>query len=175
MENFIIRPCIGIGNLELGMSREQIHELLGSQCHTEIKDGIMCDYYLNMLIQICYDDNLSVNFIEISCSTECSVFYKETDIFKTKAEDLIQYLNKEAEYLNTCEARNGYGYIYEDLGLSLYRSQVMNEKTMKEQWFLELSQEQKEDELRFLNFEAVAVWSKGYYDTVKDLLLHNQG
>jgi hypothetical protein len=34
---------------------------------------------------------------------------------------------------------------------------------MDEPWFLQMSQEQKEDELRFQFFESVSVWSKGYY------------
>jgi len=54
------------------------------------------------------------------------------------------YLSKLDNFLNTNEAKTGYMFIYEELGVSLYRSRVCNKKIIEEQWFIQLSQEEKE-------------------------------
>ncbi len=63
-------------------------------------------------------------------------------------------------------------YIFEDIGMSLYRSNVFREDAMTETWFQSLSQEQKDDELKYLYFESVSIFSRGYYDPIKSFLLN---
>jgi hypothetical protein len=166
MENLNVIPQVGIGKVKLGMHRDEVHELVGTN-YTNIKTGsIVRDYYCNFCFQIEYDSNNIVNFIEIVNSSTYNVVFEGVDVFKTKAEELVSYVEQFSKYLKTPSAQLGYIYIFEDIRISLYRSIVCKEETMKEPWFLQLSQEQKEDELRFLYFETIAIWCKGYYDSV---------
>lgn len=166
MINLIIRPQVGIGNIQLGMTRERVHELLGDKYSMERRDDIVYDFYSDSYMQICYENN-NVNFIELYNNCEFKVLLDNVEIFKTNADELILYLSKLDDFLNTNEAKTGYMFIYENLGVSLYRSRVCNKKIIEEQWFIQLSQEEKEDELKYLYFESVAIWSKGYYDSIK--------
>ena len=166
MDNLIIKPQVGIGKITLGMSRDEVHELMGTNFTHMKTDKIVHDYYYNFCLQIQYDNNNIVNYIEIINSSTYHVVLEEVDVFKTKAENLISYIEQFSKYLKTPSAQLGYMYIFEDIGISLYRSNVFKEETMKDAWFLQMNQEQKDDELRFQYFESIAIWSKGYYDSV---------
>ncbi|MDF2941611.1 MAG: hypothetical protein K0S01_469 [Herbinix sp.] len=166
MDNLIVIPQVGIGEVKLGMHRDEVHELVGTN-DTNIKtDSIVRGCYYDFCFQIEYDSNNIVNFIEIINNPTYNVVFEGVDVFKTKAEKLVSYVEQFSKYLETPSAQLGSMYIFEDIGISLYRSIVCKEETMKEPWFLQLSQEQKEDELRFLYFETIAIWCKGYYDSV---------
>jgi hypothetical protein len=165
MDNLIIKPQVGIGEVKLGMRSQEVHEVMGND-FIKLKTGnIDRDCYYNLSFQIHYDNNI-VNYIEVANSTAYSVMYENIDIFKIKANEFILYLNKSSKHLNTPSAQLGYMYVFEDLGISLSRSNVFNEETLKEQWFQHLSQEQQNEEFKFLYFESVSLWSKGYYNSI---------
>lgn len=170
MKKINITPKVAIDNIELGMTRDTVHKIMGNKYFEMVRDSVLSDSYDDILLKICYENEI-VNFIEISSNPGISVFYKETDIFQTKAENLIAYLKQYGDYLDTSEAQWGNSYIFEELGIALYRTAVFKEESINEPWFQELSPEHKEDELRFLYFEAVAVFGEGYYDTVKDIMI----
>lgn len=131
------------------MSRDGVHELIGTNFTHMKPDKIVRDCYYNFCFQIQYDNNNIVNYIEIVNSSTYHVVLEGVDVFKTKAENLISYVEQFSKYLNTPSAQMGFMYIFEDIGISLYRSNVFKEETMKEPWLLQMNQEQKEDELRF--------------------------
>jgi len=167
MDNLIIISQVGIGKIKLGMSRDEVHKLMGTDL-SRIKNGnIVCDTYFDSCFRIEYDNNI-VNFIEIvnSITKYYHVVFEEVDIFNTTAKNLVSYAQQFSKYLDTPSAQAGFMYIFEDIGMSLYRSNVFKEETMNEPWFLQMNKEQKEDELRWQYFESVSIWSKGYYDSV---------
>jgi hypothetical protein len=169
MINLTIKPHVGISKIELGMNRNIVHDIMGNNFIAMKKGNAECECYYDFCFQIHYDNNI-VNFIEIVNNPIFEVVYKGQNIFTTEAEELISFIEQSSKYLNTQEAQLCYAYIFEDIGLSLYRSNVFKEKTMDEAWFQELSQEQKDDESKYLYFESVSIFSKGYYDSIKPFL-----
>jgi hypothetical protein len=169
MEEFQIIPKVRLGKIELGMSRSMVHHAMGKNFIEITRDGVIYDSYEDYSLHIHYEND-TVNFIEISNNPVVEVLYENTNIFNTPAESLIAYLVMFSDYLNTTEARLGYSYIFNNLGISLYRSNVFKEETLNESWFKNLTQEEKDEELKFLYFESVSVWSEGYYNVIQDIL-----
>ncbi|GIP46132.1 hypothetical protein J45TS6_45910 [Paenibacillus sp. J45TS6] len=157
MENImIISPFIGIGTVKLGMSQSEVHEIL--------KDG----GYLENLISRCeYDENDKLKFIEISNpfdEFDLQLLYDGIDVFKTKANSLVEKIDEKTPYFRNEEAEMGVCYTFKDLQLSFWRPSALTEDEMNSVEFLEeLSPENQEYEKRNLYFSAVAIASKGYY------------
>lgn len=172
MNKFNLIPKSSIGNISLGMSRDMVHEILGNKYFEMFREGVLSDSYDDILLKVCYEKDI-VNFIEISNDSGTNVFYDNINIFQTKADDLVAYLKQYSDYLDTSDAEWGFAYIFEELGISLYRTGVTKEESINEPWFQELSDENKEYELRYLYFEAVAVFGEGYYDSVKNIILNH--
>lgn len=169
MINLTITPHVSIGKIGLGMSRDIVHDIMGNNYIAMKRDKAEYDCYYDFCYQIQYDNNI-VNYIEIANNSKFEVVYEGQNIFTTKAEELISFIEQFSKYLNTQSAQVGSTYIFEDIGLSLYRSNVFKEETMGETWFQKLSQEQKDDEKKYLYFESVSIFSRGYYDSVKPFL-----
>ncbi|WP_347488541.1 hypothetical protein ABDB91_15195 [Desulfoscipio sp. XC116] len=167
MGRLIIEPHIGIGKVKLGMSRKAVHEIMGMNFESLKRDNILIDLYYESCFQVNYNKEGVVNFIEIADGIidNFKVVFKDIEIFKTKANDLVSYFEKISKYnKDDPDAVLGFMYIFEDIGVSLWRPNVFKEEILHEPWFQQLEQEDKEYELKFQYFESVSIWSKGYYD-----------
>jgi hypothetical protein len=158
---------VGVGNVKLGMTMEEVHEAMGMNFVSTKMFNIITDRYMESNFRVDYDKHNIVNFIElINYITDYSqVFYEEVNVFQTKAAELVAYFERYANYNHDLvEAQSGSGYVFEDLGISLWRSRVFSKEFLKESWYKQMAKEEQEAELRFQYFETVSVWSKGYYD-----------
>lgn len=171
MDKLIIRPSTGIGNVRLGMNREEVLEAIGMCFYSTYDKHNLCDEYFNYNLRVYYNDKGIVNFIEdlYYISKYVQVIFEGIDVFKTKADELVSFIEKNCDKYNRndSDSQFGYGYIFENIGLSLWRSNVFKEETMHEEWFQKLGPEEKEEELRFQYFEKVSVFGKGYYDIIQ--------
>jgi len=170
VDKLIMEPYIGIGNVKLGMNMQEVHEAMGTDLYNGNYECNSYDEYFNYNLRVYYNDENIVNFIEaISCiSNYVQLMFEGVDVFKTKADELISFIEENYDKYdrNNPESEFGYGYIFENVGLSFWRPNVFKEEDMKEEWFQELGTEQKEDEFKYLFFETAAVFSKGYYDVI---------
>ena len=131
---FEIKPHIGANEITFGMSRNEVHKELGKpsfskdksliefgefKIHEPAKDG----YYENEL-QISYDENEHVEFIEFSgkSAEHTQVFWNGIEIFKTPANQLLKLIsaNSKANY-DKKDNEIPYSYIYKELDLALWR------------------------------------------------------
>lgn len=168
MHKLLIEPNVGIGKVKLGMTREEVHRVMGNNYFSFTRNAVNIDAYYSSCFQINYDKNYVVEFIEMAngIAGHFQVVFEEVDVFKTKAEALVAYVEKFAGYdKDSAESKSGYSYIFKDIGLSLWRPRVFKEEFLQESWFQELKQEIKEDEMKYWYFEAVGLGRKGYWDT----------
>jgi len=69
---------------------------------------------------------------------------------------LVIHIEKFLEYLKgDWETESGLSYIFKDIGLSLWRPTVFKEEMIQEEWFQELNQELKDDQMRYRYFESI--------------------
>lgn len=77
-------------------------------------------------------------------------------MFNTRAKQIVQNLNFISKHEK--ETNGDTQYIYANIGLSLWRSSVFTEETMREDWFKEMCKENQEEEMRYFYFQTVAVY-----------------
>ncbi|KPV56344.1 hypothetical protein QJ48_28320 [Paenibacillus sp. A3] len=163
MEKLTIEPGQGIGLIKLGMNKLAVEKAL--QDYTASYHGINYgDNYFADAFRIEYDLEEKVKFVEIPWTLK-NVFTctcSDIDVFNTKAEELIKKLDNISPY-DRQHQELGYTYVFPQWGLSLWRSRKFEEDDMQTDWFKNLSPENQEDELRFMYFESVSIWSESYY------------
>nr|WP_231116896.1 hypothetical protein [Paenibacillus polymyxa] len=99
------------------------------------------------------------NFIEIAShlKEEFNCLFDGTDVFNTKAENLVKMVNEKSPY-DENDPEVGWMYSFPELGLNFWRSRIFKEEDKLEDWFIELSQEDQKEECRFLYFETVSIF-----------------
>lgn len=166
MDKLIIEPGIGIGNIKLGMTKEEVDRHLNNyidkyekaQHIDENGNEIFYDNFFNSAFKIEYGKNNTVIFIEIVAELksffDCICY--DINVFRTKAEELVRQLSK----MVNCEPgmEDDTECFLEDIGLSLWRSHALTEEDMEEDWFKEMCKENQEDERRFMYFQTAAVY-----------------
>ncbi|MDN4600737.1 hypothetical protein P5G61_05830 [Paenibacillus sp. F6_3S_P_1C] len=157
MDELIIEPGIGIGKLKLGMNKSEVDEVIQYYVN-EYEKGTSYFNFFENAFKVEYDSSGKVKFIEIV--SEFKNFFNCTchnlDVFNTKANELVQNLNRISEYEE--ETNGETQYIFTNIGLSLWRSSVFTEETMQEDWFKEMCTENQEEEMRYFYFQTVAVY-----------------
>lgn len=138
-------PGQSIGNLRLGMSREEL---------------IAADPDSRFYYQYEFTGDRAV-FIELSESAqvEFRCLYEDMDLFGTPADELIPRLDAISPYLRDEDAEFGFRYLFPQLGMLLWRSRIFREEDRETDEYREMSPENQADEQRFLFFETVAVFS----------------
>jgi hypothetical protein len=156
-----IESNVGIGNIKIGMSSEQVHQIMGNEYQYNKKSGYNIDVYMSGIFQIYYDNNYNIAFIQIGreiINFGYSVFFKNINVFKTKADELITYFNSISKYdSSNPQSKLGYLFVYKDIGLSFSRSSVFKEEYVQEEWFQNMCPENQEDELKYRYFETVGM------------------
>jgi hypothetical protein len=109
MRTFEIKPHIGVGPIELGMPRDQVHTALGTPdsvhgCREHFLGGFMVDY----------EDQGTVEFIELGRSDLFQAVFDGVDLHRIPAESAIQHVSRHAAY-DQKNSEEGYSFIYPDL------------------------------------------------------------
>ncbi len=156
-------PGVGIGPLQLGMSRKDVFAALGKRGVA----GKPPDEFFQNCLQVEYKKG-KVVFIQVSCDAPFNTHYKKKDIFGTKASQLLKQLGKDGEVV---EDEPGCSYQFPSLNIVLWREADPDElKSELKQ--LKRSDGDYEDRAsfykseieRFSYFETVGVFADGYYD-----------
>lgn len=146
MNKLIIEPGQSIGDIQLGMNKDEV-------------DVILQNTTLHHVIE--YDEHQQVKFIEIPLCSEDSAFdLKDFNIdpSATKADELVQLLSERSPYEDNDDSRLGFCYRFPHLGLSLWRPGVLREEDLQADWYKEMPVENQEDELKYFYFESIGVF-----------------
>lgn len=141
MSKLIIEPGKSIGDIAIGMSKAEVERILENN---------------SIFYKVEFDSKDLTTFVEIGSGDFFETLLvggllDNIDPFKTKAEELIMNLDKVSPY-----KRNNYWFPH--LGISFWRPTVFKEEQMQEDWFKEMSPEDQEYEMRYMFFEAIAVF-----------------
>ncbi|WP_322922422.1 hypothetical protein [Paenibacillus campi] len=154
-----IIPLVGINSIKLGMTEPQVKEVL---------KNLPFDNYEELFSRLEYDVDNKLHYIEVSNpfdEFDLQLIYNGIDLFKTKADDIIESISKHAPYIQDDESKMGYNFIFQELGLAFWRPDVMTEEMLNSKEFLtELSLENQEYEKRNFYFTTVSLFSPSYYD-----------
>ncbi len=146
MRKFEIKPHIGIGPIELGMDRDQVHSQLGTpdSAHgnrERFLNGFMVDF----------DGEGTVEFIELARSDLFQAEFDGLDLHRVLAETAIQHVSRFARYdEENPELR--YTFIFPELQLSLWRGTIPEP-------------DQPPDDPDGRHFEAVGVAVDSYFES----------
>ncbi|MFD1887628.1 hypothetical protein [Paenibacillus wenxiniae] len=155
-----IQPLTGINEIKLGMTEIEIMATIENACLAANEV---------VFSRLEYDSHHTLHYIEISNpfgDYDLQLRYKGIDLFQTKADDLIMLLNQQASYIEDDEAEMGTQFVFKQLGLALWRPDVITEEIVHSKEFLtELSVENQEYEKRNFYFATVSLFSPSYYDS----------
>lgn len=149
-ENFVIEPGVGIGALTIGMPREEAERILETYRRGNL-------FYL---FDIDYDEAGRIAEIEIDRGTGLemnAVLSEGTKLFEIPVEDLLPMFG---QYGADFAQDDAYVYDYADAGITFWRERLLSRSDLDQAWFLEMSAENREDELRRLFFETVRIKRK---------------
>lgn len=164
---FDLEPHIGAGEVKLGMTREETRRILGTPEYSEEK-SIMDngdfsmpipakDGYFKNELQITFDDNDKVCFIEFSGkdSETIDVQFKGIKVFRTPAQQLIKGISEltNSEF-DKEEDEIPYSYVHPSIDLAVWRQVIPEQDEQME----EISES---DEGKY--FWTIGIGVKGYY------------
>lgn len=166
MDYIIIEPGRSIGTVKLGMTRDEVNWCIQKYIR-EYNDEEQRHFESYIIPE--YDENEKLIALQVvrDLKKYANFICYEIDVFNTKAEDLIEMMDKITPYLRTSEPDLGSIFDFTEVGLSFYRSNVFTEKEMEEDWFKLKSPEEQEDDMKYLYFETVMVCGLDYYDLLR--------
>jgi len=169
---FEIKPHIGLGNILFGSSRESVHEILGNpessqEPHQQSDLHFPCkDFYFESCLQIVFDKNEKVEFIESSLDDNFKIMFLGKEVLKLREAELLSLL-KDHYVLNENDSQYPYVFSYPEIDLSFWRESVP--QILREEMEMAESDEYRdfylEDIERYAYFETVGFGRKGYYST----------
>ena len=161
MKRLNIIPNKGVGDIYLGMSQEEVEEILTGEHRTLRKSDIYySEDYKEHDIIIEYDASGTVLTIElVDVMTDIyDVYFNDIEVFKTKAEDIIEALEKLDECIVEEPDKDlASEYIFQKLGLTFWRSSAFHPKLLDDPEFMEMSESIREDEMKYWYFESIGV------------------
>jgi hypothetical protein len=117
-----VEPLKGIGEIRLGMARADVRKAMpetpdvsGSRNHV--------DNYHDGGLQVFYDRNDKVEFIEMLRGSGLSAVTQGVDVFAHTAKEVLDIITNITEY-NQDDLEVGYSYVFADLELSLWRPNI---------------------------------------------------
>ncbi|WP_035294815.1 hypothetical protein [Brevibacillus thermoruber] len=158
MDVLLIEPGKGIGEIKLGMTKEEVNECIERYMSKYQKPNYMKNYFKNSF-KVKYDSEGKVNFIEIpsELKDDFQCLFMNIDIFNTKADELVRRIDEISPYdrsnteLDTC-------FTFPTLGLKLWRPDVLKEEDLEKEWFKELKPSIQEDTMKNLYFSSVCIY-----------------
>ncbi|WP_374017450.1 hypothetical protein ABU162_25380 [Paenibacillus thiaminolyticus] len=166
MDNILIEPGRSIGTIKLGMPKDKVNECI--QMYMQRYDDELERCFERFIFPE-YDENQKLIAVQVlrDLMEFANFICFGIDVFNTKAEKLIEIIDKITPYLRTSEPELGFDYDFAEVGLSFYRSNVFTEKEMEQEWFKVKSPEEQEDDMKYLYFETVMVCRLDYYDLLR--------
>jgi len=163
MQMYVIEPGQGIGPVRLGMTKEEVHQVLGA--YDDHRGDLY--YYLNNFLQVDYIENRAA-FIQVSQSAPVNVSLRGLPVFDLKDQEIDRILSSFGQ-VDMDDPEYGYVYDYKSLGINFWRD--CNPIIMKEE--LEALDPSSEDYTHvrdfYINeikesyfFKTVAVYSESY-------------
>lgn len=140
--NLKIIPNEGIGPVTIGMTRGQVIEALSQKPDSD-EDT---DYFYESGLRVDYSEEGLVEFIEVSRDCNLMVFFDDQEVFSTKVEDLVAYV-RETYSLDEEDPEAGYSYIFPEIELSFWRSELPEATEMDHQSY----------------FDTVGLGKQGYF------------
>lgn len=163
MKTINIVPHQGIGDIIFGMTRQQVEHIISYKHYYEdkmlISDciGVRYEDY-----HVTYKENKVVE-IGINEPLDCTntVLFNGIDMFRTKAEKVVDTLRKLSEYdCDCCDEYLSSTYYFKKFNMSLWRESAFHPKLLKQDWFLKLvveNEEYLEYEQRFWYFQQICL------------------
>lgn len=113
-----IEPHVGVGQVCLSMGKEEVRAALGEPSFShENRETFLAGLHVH------YYPDERVEFIEVSSSDKYTALFKGIDVHTTPAEELVAFILRFATF-DANDPELGYGYIFKDLQLSLWRSVI---------------------------------------------------
>ncbi|GKX28767.1 hypothetical protein SH1V18_12470 [Vallitalea longa] len=156
MQILKVVPGKSIGEIEIGMDRQEVYRIIGTPKKQESIEWID-EYHIEYA-------NDKVIFIEVPDSFRDThfVLFEGVDLFRTEAKLLVKYISEYGKYDETdCEL--GYSYSFKELGIGLWRPVIFEYDMLDDPEFQELDPEIQQDEFKHLFFESICVFVKDYY------------
>jgi hypothetical protein len=122
MKVFEVEPLEGVGEIKLGMTRQEVLDLMKSVPETS-GSRMQVESYLGGGLQVFYGKDDQVEFIELLRSTGISAKTKGIDVFGEPAKVVLSQIAEFSEY-NQDDPEVGYSYVFPDLELSLWRPNI---------------------------------------------------
>ena len=145
MLNFTIQPLHGIEPVAFNMDRESVHRGLKANCKV-VEAAELREYYYGGEFSVFYDSGMKVQYIELSASTENTVYYNGVDVFNTPADDLVQLITRDYAF-DPNDFELGYTYMFPEIELSLWRPTI--------------PESDDDEEGRY--FQTIGIGRRGYY------------
>lgn len=157
MEILEIKPNKGIGQIELGMGREEVYRILGRPSNPQQSSEWIDNYHIE------YEEN-KVVFIELANAITDThfVLFNGVDVFRTEAKLLVKYISDYGKY-DESDRELGYTYRFPSLGIGLWRPSIFEYEMVNDPEFKEMDEEIQRDEIKYLYFEAFCVFKEDYY------------
>jgi hypothetical protein len=176
MKTIIVYPHRGIDNINFGMTRNKVEQIISPKHSGEqsINDGIYIQY---SDYHITYKDNV-VTEIYFTKQDDFIVLLNNIDLFHTKAEEIFDAYKRISEYDCDCEDEYlSWTFYFKDLGMSLWRESAYHPKLLNEKWFQELIDQQEENleyEQRFWYFNQICLMNSVIDKPMKRIKHHSE-
>lgn len=147
-----LTPLKGVGLISFGMKRED------TQCETEFSRQILeksvdgealLNPYDSSTFQVFFDENETVEDIELSSGGDIPVIYKGMSVFEMPATELIQVISEDTPY-DENDSELGYSYIFPLLELSVWRPVIPDSPDDEDGQY----------------FSTIGIGRKGYYSKI---------
>jgi hypothetical protein len=158
MNVLLIEPGRGIGEIELGMTKEEVNDCIERYAAKYQKPYHM-DNFIKDSFMVKYDLEGKVNFIEIPSELKDTFqcLFINIDVFNTKADELVRRIDEISPYdrnnpeMDSC-------FTFPEIGLGLWRPDVLTEEDLEKEWFKELKPSIQEDTMKNLYFKTVFIF-----------------
>ena len=125
MKVYEVEPLKQIGDIGLGMDREEVRKTMPEEPNISgSRDHV--DNYHDGGLQVFYDENNKVEFIELLRGSGFTATTHGINVFDKTAQEVLEVITKVSEY-NQDDLEVGYSYVFPDLELSLWRPSIPEE------------------------------------------------
>jgi len=115
MDTYAIKPHVGVGPIDLLMSRADVHRVLGKPRRVSAERETFLDGFF-----VDFDAEGRVEFIELAQGARFRGLFHGVCLHELPAEEAVAFVSRYGEY-DANHLELGYSYIFVDLQLSLWR------------------------------------------------------